>query len=241
MTDAALDVQLTQYGDVTCEPISRVQQYVAKMLTESCNRIPHVTHNDDIDIDVLEGFRQQYNARHPDAKLTVLPFLIKAMVQVLDRFPRFNAQLDVEGKNLLLKHYVNVGVAVDTPNGLLVPVIKHCERKSLLEIADELNKVSSLAREKGLPYDAMQGGGITISSLGSIGGTSFTPIINAPEVAILGVTKTALKPVLIAGELQWKHYLPLSLSYDHRVINGAAAAQFCVEMGKVLGAPQQLI
>ena len=236
-----LEQELGEFGAVNAEPVSRVQQYVAKVMTVNWQNIPHVTHNDEVDISALEELRQSLNGTPGQPRLTALPFLLKAVSQVLKKHPRFNASLSTDGKQLLLRQYCNIGVAVDTPAGLLVPVIKDCDSKSVAAIATELTELTTLARDKGLPYDSMRGGGFSISSLGSLGGTSFTPIINAPEVAILGITRAQHKACRVDGQLQWKLMLPLSLSYDHRVINGADAARFCRELDNVLAAPQHLL
>jgi pyruvate dehydrogenase E2 component (dihydrolipoamide acetyltransferase) len=198
--------------------------------------IPHVTHNDEADITELEAFRKQMNAEHSrdGVKLTMVGFLVAASVATLKRFPEFNSSLD--GDQLVLKRYYNIGFAADTPDGLVVPVIKEADRKGILEIALELAELSAKAREGKLGLSDMQGGTFTISSLGGIGGTSFTPIVNAPEVAILGVTRAAVKPVWDSTKSEFAPRLmvPLSLSYDHRVIDGAAAARFTVHLVKVL-------
>jgi pyruvate dehydrogenase E2 component (dihydrolipoamide acetyltransferase) len=199
-----------------------------------------VTHNDEVDISSLAAVRAQL-AASSGQKVTPLAFMVKAAVAALRALPQFNASLDSSGKHLILKHYFNIGVAVDTPNGLLVPVIHSADKKTVGEIAAEIQALSELARSKGLPMDKMSGGCFTLSSLGGIGGTSFSPIINAPEVAIMGITKTVEKPFNDNGQLLWKPMLPLSLSYDHRVINGADAARFCVEFGRAMAQPQLLI
>jgi pyruvate dehydrogenase E2 component (dihydrolipoamide acetyltransferase) len=167
-------------------------------------------------------------------KITPLAFMVKAAVAALEAHPQFNASLDATGRTLVRKKYFHIGIAVDTPGGLLVPVIRDADRKTLAEIASEISEVSTLARTKGLPLDRMSGGCFTLSSLGSIGGTGFTPIINAPELAIMGITRAFQKPVNVDGALEWRTMLPLSLSYDHRVINGADAARFCVTFARTL-------
>lgn len=215
------------FGEVETRPLSKIQKFVASFLGRNWVAIPHVTHNDDADITVFEERRKAYNARG-GAKLTPVPLLVKALADGLAAFPQFNASLDPASGMLTLKKYVHVGVAVDTPAGLLVPVIRDCDRKSSVEIAEEIVALSEKARTKGLSMAEMSGGCITLTSLGHIGGTSFTPIVNAPEVAILGVTKAWPVPVPAAdGGVDWRQMLPLSLSYDHRVINGADAARFC--------------
>jgi pyruvate dehydrogenase E2 component (dihydrolipoamide acetyltransferase) len=201
--------------------------------------IPHVTQFDEADITEMEAFRKKLGEEHKDVKVTPLVFLIKAVVAALKKYPNFNASLD--GDNLVLKQYFHVGIAVDTPDGLVVPVIRDADRKGLLELSHELAEVSGKAREKKLGPADMQGGCFSISSLGGIGGTAFTPIINAPEVAILGVSRSAMKPVWNGSEFAPRLVLPLSLSYDHRVIDGAAAARFTSYLGKVLGDLRQLL
>ena len=196
--------------------------------------IPHVTQFDEADITDLEAFRVQLNKENEKSgvKLTMLAFLIKAAVAALKRFPDFNASLD--GETLVYKQYFNIGFAADTPNGLVVPVVKDADRKGVLAIAKEMGELSAKAREGKLGPAEMQGGCFSISSLGGIGGTAFTPIINAPEVAILGVSKSAMKPVWNGKEFAPRLMLPLSLSYDHRVIDGAQAARFITYFSSVL-------
>jgi len=214
------------FGDIETQPLGRTQKYIAAHLGRNWVAIPHVTHSDDADITELEARRKAHNTGG-GTKLTAVPLLVKALANALAAFPMFNASLDPARGELTLKKYVHVGVAVDTPGGLLVPVIRDCDRKSVCEIAEEITLLSEKARTKGLPMSEMSGGCITLTSLGHIGGTSFTPIVNAPEVAILGVTRA--RPVPLPAEdggIAWRQMLPLSLSYDHRVINGSAAARF---------------
>jgi pyruvate dehydrogenase E2 component (dihydrolipoamide acetyltransferase) len=196
--------------------------------------IPHVTHNDEADITDLEAWRKQLNEEHArdGVKVTMISFLIVACVATLKEFPNFNSSL--VGDELVLKRYYNIGFAADTPGGLVVPVIKDADKKGLLEIARELTELSAKAREGKLSPADMSASTFTISSLGGIGGTSFTPIVNAPEVAILGVTRAAIKPVWDGSAFVPRLMVPLSLSYDHRVIDGAAAARFVVHLVKVL-------
>lgn len=234
------EVDHAHFGPVTVQPLSRVQGYVAAHLSRNWVRIPHVTHNDQADITDLGSFRKQLQ-RECGQAITALPFLVKAAVAALKAFPQFNASLDASGKHLVLKQYFHIGIAVDTPNGLLVPVIRDADQKTIVEIATELAAVSEQARTKGLSMAQMSGGCFSISSLGSIGGTSFTPIINAPEVAILGVTRSHDVLVRSAdGQGEWRTFLPLSLSYDHRVINGADAARFCRHLAISLSQPADL-
>jgi len=222
------EVDYSRYGEVQRQPLSRIRKLSAGHLHRNWVGIPHVTQHDEADITDMEAFRKANSdeALAQGFKLTPLVFLIKATVAALKKFPQFNASLDSDGDGLVLKKYFNVGVAVDTPEGLVVPVIRNCERKGIMELAAELAEVSSRAREKKLKPQDIQGGCISISSLGGIGGTSFTPIINAPEVAILGVSRSRMAPVWDGSDFQPRLMLPLSLSYDHRVIDGADAARF---------------
>ena len=225
------------FGEVEQRPLSKIQKFVAAFLGRNWVAIPHVTHNDDADITALEERRKAHNA-DGRIKLTAVPLLVKVLADALGAFPQFNASLDPASGMLTLKKYVHVGVAVDTPGGLLVPVIRDCDRKSVGEIATEIVAISEKARTRGLSMAEMSGGCITLTSLGHIGGTSFTPIINAPEVAILGVTRARPVPVPAEeGGIAWRQMLPLSLSYDHRVINGADAARFCRFVADRLAGP----
>ena len=222
------EIDFSRYGEIERQSLTRIQKISAGHLHRNWVGIPHVTQHDEADITDMEAFRVA-NAEEAAAqgfKLTPLVFLIKAMVASLKKFPRFNASLDVDGETLVLKQYFNIGIAVDTPAGLVVPVLRNCERKGIMELAAELAEVSARAREKKMTPQDIQGGCISISSLGGIGGTAFTPIINAPEVAILGVSRSRMKPVWNGSEFRPRLMLPLSLSYDHRVIDGAAAARF---------------
>lgn len=215
------------YGPVEARPMGRVQNYVARVMNRNWNAIPHVTHHDDADITAFELRRKQWNEAHPEAKRSLLAGLVKAAVAALQRYPAFNVSLSGDGATVFAKQYWHIGVAVDAPSGLLVPVLRDCDRKSEAEIAAEIGRLSEKARGKGLSMAEMSGGCFTISSLGHIGGTGFTPIINAPEVAILGVCRTQTRFVPDAeGKPIVCQSLPLSLSYDHRVINGAEAARF---------------
>lgn len=227
----------SQYGEIEIKPIGSIQKVVGSLLASNWARIPHVFHQDTADITELDAARIRHNQQNPGQKLTLLPYLIKALVTALREFPSFNASLDGEG-NIIYKKYFNIGVAVDTPGGLLVPVIRDCDKKTRSELASEIAAISEKARSKGLSMAEMSGGCMTISSLGHIGGKGFTPIINAPEVAILGVTKAEWQPVRGADEtVVWRYRLPLSLSYDHRVLNGVDAARFCVKLAELLGSP----
>jgi len=229
-------VDFSEFGEVESKPLSRVQKLTAQYMSRNWVMIPHVTHNDKADITELEASRKSRNQDEPAVKLTLLPYLIKAAVAALQAYPQFNASLDGSGKHLVLKKYFHIGVAVDTRFGLLVPVLRDCDRKSVAEIAAELQAITTKARDKGLSMAEMSGGCFTISSLGSFGGTSFTPIVNAPEVAILGVTRAQEKPRRGADDgIEWRLTLPLSLSYDHRVVNGADAARFTAKLAQLLG------
>jgi pyruvate dehydrogenase E2 component (dihydrolipoamide acetyltransferase) len=220
-------VDYSAFGPTEIRPLPRFTQFAAGILARNWVMIPHVTHHDEIDITALQQLRKR--KAETAEKSTLLPFMIQALVSVLKAYPHFNASLD--GKNLVLKKYFHIGIAVDTALGLLVPVIRDADKKSIADLAAEIAEITGQARAKGLPSSKMSGGSFSISSLGSIGGTGFTPIINAPEVAILGITRAQLKPVLAEGGLEWRTMLPVSLSYDHRAINGADAARFCVALG----------
>jgi pyruvate dehydrogenase E2 component (dihydrolipoamide acetyltransferase) len=223
-----------KFGPVERVQRSRIQRISAPHLARSWVTIPHVTQNDEADITELEAWRRRLNEEHArdGVKVTMVSFLVVASVATLKEFPNFNSSLD--GEDLIVKRYYNIGFAADTPGGLVVPVIKDADRKGLLDIARELTELSGKAREGKLAPGDMQGASFTISSLGGIGGTSFTPIVNAPEVAILGASRSAMKPVWNGSEFQPRLMLPLSLSYDHRVIDGAAAARFVVHLAGVL-------
>lgn len=232
-------VDFAKFGAVESKPLSRIQKISGANLARNWAMIPHVTQFDEADITALEELRVAFNNENAKAiaagkgsKLTMLAFLIKACVVALQKFPTFNASLD--GDNLVLKQYYHVGFAADTPNGLVVPVLRDADQKGVGQIAKEMSELAALARDGKLKPEQMQGGCFTISSLGGIGGTKFTPIINAPEVAILGVSKSEIKPVWDGKAFQPKLMLPLSLSYDHRVIDGAAAARFTTYLGQLL-------
>ncbi len=227
-------VDFEKYGPVERGPLSRIQKISARNLARNWAMIPHVTQNDEADVTDLEAFRKRLNEEHArdGVKLTMLGFLVAASVATLKAFPEFNASLD--GEELVLKRYYNIGFAADTPQGLVVPVIKNADAKGVLDVARELTTLSGKAREGKLGPAEMAGATFTISSLGGIGGTSFTPIINAPELAILGVSRAAIKPAWDGRDFAPRLMLPLSLSYDHRVIDGAAAARFTVHLARVL-------
>ena len=221
-----------KFGPVERVPLTRIQKLSGPNLARNWVMIPHVTHNDEADITDLEAFRKATNASQKDVKVTMVALLVKACVASLQAYPQLNSSLD--GEELVLKRYWNIGFAADTPQGLVVPVIKDADRKGILDIGRELMALSGAAREGKLKIGDMQGATFTISSLGGIGGTSFTPIVNAPEVAILGVTRSAMKPVWDGAEFQPRLMVPLSLSYDHRVIDGALAARFTAHLASVL-------
>jgi pyruvate dehydrogenase E2 component (dihydrolipoamide acetyltransferase) len=234
-------VDFAKFGPVELKPLSRIKKLSGANLHRNWISIPHVTQFDEADITELEAFRKESGAvsEKQGFKLTLLAFLIKACVTALRQYPDFNASVERGGENLVLKKYFHIGVAVDTPDGLVVPVIRDADRKGVYDLARELAEVSKLARDRKLKPGDMQGGTFSISSLGGIGGTAFTPIINAPEVAILGVSRSVMRPVWIggkgkAGQFMPRLMLPLSLSYDHRVVDGAAAARFTSYLASVL-------
>ena len=246
--EAMPEIDFSQFGEIEIQPLTRINKLTGKFLHRNWVTVPHVTQFDEADITELEEFRKQLNEENQKQgiRVTVLVFLMKALVSALKEFPRFNSSLDHSGENLVLKQYINIGVAMDTPDGLVVPVIRDCDRKTLTELAVELTETSKRARDKKLSPGDMQGGCFTISSLGGIGGTAFTPIVNAPEVAILGVSRSAIKPVYMKNtdgddEFVPRLILPLSLSYDHRVIDGADGARFTSYLNKVLSDTRRLL
>jgi pyruvate dehydrogenase E2 component (dihydrolipoamide acetyltransferase) len=230
------NVDFAKFGAVESKPLSKIKKISGANLARNWVMIPHVTQHDDADVTELEALRVQLNKENEKAgiKLTMLAFLIKAVVAALKKYPEFNASLDASGENLILKKYFHIGFAADTPNGLVVPVLRDADRKGVIEIAQETGELAKKAREGKLGPADMSGGCFSISSLGGIGGTAFTPIVNAPEVAILGVSKSATKPVWDGEAFQPRLMLPLSLSYDHRVVDGASAARFTTYLGQVL-------
>jgi pyruvate dehydrogenase E2 component (dihydrolipoamide acetyltransferase) len=230
------DIDFSQFGEIEELPLNKVKKLTAINVLRSWVRIPHVTQFGQVDITDLEEFRKMHKGEveKQGIKLTLLVFIMKAVVAALKAFPHFNASLDASGEKLILKKYFNLGIAVDTPNGLVVPVIREVDKKGMLALAQELAQVSQAAREKGLTLANMSGSCFTISSLGGIGGTGFTPIINAPDVAILGVSKASIIPSLEKDQFIPKLILPLSLSYDHRVIDGADGARFIVYLAHCL-------
>ncbi|PMR71210.1 dihydrolipoyllysine-residue acetyltransferase [Halomonas heilongjiangensis] len=235
-------VDFTKFGPVETKPLSRIKKISGANLHRNWVQIPHVTNHDEADITDLEAFRVQFNKANEKAgiKVSMLAFMIKAAVASLKQFPEFNASLD--GDNLILKQYYHIGFAADTPHGLVVPVIRDADQKGVAEIAQEMGALAKLARDGKLKPDQMQGGCFTISSLGGIGGLYFTPIINAPEVAIMGVCRSYWKQVSPDGkQSEWRFVLPLSLSWDHRVIDGAAAARFNVHFANLLADMRRII
>ena len=232
-------VDFAKFGEVERQARTRINKLSGANLARNWAMIPHVTQFDEADITEMEVFRKKLGEENKDVKITPLVFLIKAVVAGLKKYPAFNSSLD--GDDLVLKKYFHVGIAVDTPDGLMVPVLRDCDRKGLLELSTELASISTRARDKKLTAPDMQGGCFSISSLGGIGGTAFTPIINAPEVAILGVSRSQMKPVWNGSEFAPRLMLPLSLSYDHRVIDGAAAARFASYLAQVLGDLRRLL
>ncbi|MCD6046573.1 MAG: Dihydrolipoyllysine-residue acetyltransferase component of pyruvate dehydrogenase complex [Gammaproteobacteria bacterium] len=236
-------IDFAQFGAIESSPLSRIKKLTSQNLSRNWLLAPHVTQFDEADITDLEAFRKRESARFEKqgVKLTPLVFIMKAVVSALKEFPQFNASIDHTGDNLILKKHYHIGIAVDTPDGLVVPVIRNVDQKSLTELAKELAEVSVKAREKKLSAQDMQGSSFTISSLGGIGGKFFTPIINLPNVAILGVSKSSIKPIYDGSQFQPRLILPLSLSYDHRVIDGAEGARFCVKLAQLLGDIRNLL
>ncbi|MFC3550391.1 dihydrolipoyllysine-residue acetyltransferase [Lysobacter cavernae] len=234
-------VDFSKFGEIETKPLTRIQKLSGANLARNWAMIPHVTQHDDADITDLEALRVALNKENegragnsPGIKLTMLAFLIKASAAALHKYPTFNASLDASGENLTLKKYFHIGFAADTPNGLVVPVVRDVDKKGVLQIAQETGELARKARDGKLTPAEMSGGCFSISSLGGIGGTAFTPIVNAPEVAILGVSKSAMQPVWNGEKFKPRLILPLSLSYDHRVIDGAAAARFTATLAQLL-------
>ncbi len=234
-------VDFSKFGEVEEKPLSRIKKISGANLARNWALIPHVTQHDEADITEMEAFRKKLGQENKDLKVTPLVFQIKAVVAALKEFPQFNVSLDAAGETLTFKKYFNIGIAVDTPDGLVVPVIRDADTKGLLELAKELGELSGKARDKKLSSAEMSGGCFSISSLGGIGGTSFTPIVNAPEAAILGVSRAQMKPVWNGEEFRPRLMLPLSLSYDHRVIDGADAARFAAYLARMLGDIRRLL
>jgi pyruvate dehydrogenase E2 component (dihydrolipoamide acetyltransferase) len=230
------EIDFSQFGDIERVELNKLRKVSAQNLTRSWLTIPHVTQHDNADITDLEAFRKSQNKRleREGVKLTMLAFLVTACARALKEYPRFNSSLENSGEALIEKGYINIGIAVDTPNGLVVPVIKDADKKGLKEIALEMGELAEKARNRKLTPADMKGGTFSISSLGGIGGTAFTPIVNWPEVAILGVSRSDMQPVWDGNQFQPRLILPLSLSYDHRVIDGAAAARFTTYLSQLL-------
>jgi len=237
------EIDFSQWGEIETKPLTKINKLTGQFLHRNWVTVPHVTQFDEADITDLESFRKSMVAEYKDkgVKITMLVFLMKAVVSAMKEFPRFNSSLDAEGENLIFKKYFNVGIAVDTPDGLVVPVVTEVDRKSLVELATELGEISVKARDKKLKPSDMQGGCFTISSLGGIGGTKFTPIVNSPDVAILGVSRSKMQPVWNGSEFEPRLILPLSLSYDHRVIDGADGARFTSFLSRVLSDTRRLL
>jgi pyruvate dehydrogenase E2 component (dihydrolipoamide acetyltransferase) len=221
------EVDFSRWGQVEAQPLSRIKKISGRHLHRAWLNIPHVTHHDEADITELEDFRKTLlnETAYAEIRITLLGFVIKALASAMKAFPLINASLSPDGENLILKRYFHIGVAVDTENGLVVPVLRNVETKGIVELAGELGEMSARARDGKLKPEEMQGGCVSISSLGGIGGTSFTPIVNSPEVAILGITRAQMKPRWDGNAFQPRLMLPLDLSYDHRVIDGAEAAR----------------
>ena len=230
------EIDFSKFGEVDTLPLSKINKLTGEFLHRSWVTVPHVTQFDEADITEMEAFRKQMGKEMEKEGINITPlaFIIRAVVTTLKLYPRFNSSLDASGENLILKKYFNIGVAVDTPDGLVVPVIREADQKSLVEISQEIREFAQKARDKKLKPSDMQGGCFTISSLGGIGGTKFTPIVNAPEVAVLGVSKSKTEPQWNGSEFKPRLMLPLSLSYDHRVIDGADGARFTTHLSKML-------
>ncbi len=233
----------TQWGAVSEEAMSNIRKITSKNTQQAWQTIPHVTQFDEADMTNLENFRKnnQNKVEKDGGKLTVTAILLKISGFALQKFPRFNASLDARNQKIIYKHYINIGIAADTPQGLLVPVVRDVNQKSLTELSVELTELAGKAREKKIAPDEMQGGNFTISNLGGIGGTNFTPIILPPQVAILGVSRAKYQQVYVEGEFQKRFIIPLSLSYDHRVIDGADGARFLRWICEVIEDPYALL
>lgn len=236
-------VDFTPFGETETVKLSKIKRLTGQNLSRVWLNLPMVTYHDEADITELEAFRNQINAekKNGEVKITGLMFIIKALVGAMQQFPSFNASLSGDGENLILKKYCNIGIAVDTPNGLVVPVLRDADKKTINQLAAELAEKSEKARQGKLMPGDMQGGCISISSLGGIGGTAFTPIVNAPEVAILGVTRAKMQPVWNGKEFAPRLMLPLDLTYDHRVIDGAEGARFMAAIKNYLGDIRRLL
>ncbi|MCW8945591.1 MAG: dihydrolipoyllysine-residue acetyltransferase [Sedimenticola sp.] len=233
----------SKFGEIELQPLSKIKKLTGINLSRAWLNVPHVTHQDETDITEVEAFRKSLKAEteKQGVRVTLLSFFMKACAAALKTYPNFNSSLDGSGENLILKKYINIGIAVDTPNGLVVPVIRDVDSKSIFELSAELMEMSVKARDKKLKPADMQGATFTISSLGGIGGTAFTPIVNAPEVAILGLTRSQMKPVWNGSEFVPRLMQPMSLSYDHRVIDGAQAAHFVRTLGILMNDVRRLL
>lgn len=236
-------VDFSKFGEVETLALSKIKRLTGINLSRSWLNVPHVTHNDETDITEVDAFRKSLKAEAEKSgvRVTLLSFFMKACAASLQAYPTFNSSLDPSGESLIMKKYFNIGIAVDTPNGLVVPVIRDVDQKSIFELSAELAEMSVKARDKKLKPADMQGATFTISSLGGIGGTSFTPIVNAPEVAILGLTRSSMKPVWNGSEFIPRLMQPMSLSYDHRVIDGAQAAHFVRHLGQLMNDVRRLL
>ena len=236
-------VDFSQWGEVEIKPLTKINKLTGKFLHRNWVNIPHVTQFDEADITDLEAFRNASNAEYKDRgiKFTMLAFIMKALAVAMKKYPRFNSSLDASGENIIMKSYFHIGIAVDTPDGLVVPVIRDVDKKGLIDLVTEMKEISLKARDKKLKPSDMQGGCMSISSLGGIGGTKFTPIVNAPEVAVLGISKSEMKPVWNGKEFIPRLMLPLCLSYDHRVIDGADGARFTTYLSLLLSDARRLL
>ncbi len=236
-------IDFSRFGDIERVPLTRVQKISGPNLQRSWLHVPHVTQHDEADITDLEAFRQQHKAeaKTEGFNLTPLAFVLKAVVAALERFPKVNSSLDPDGEHLVLKRYYHLGVAVDTEEGLMVPVVRDVDKKGIFELARELAEISQQTRDRKLTPDRLRGASFTVSSLGGIGGTAFTPVVNAPEAAILGVARSTMRPVWRDGEFVPRLVLPVSLSYDHRVIDGALAVRFTTYLCQVLSDLRRLL
>lgn len=243
-------IDYSLFGKITTEPLTKIRKLIAKNVTASWTHVPHVTHHDEVDVSVIEALRQQLNAAQStdssaavgdSVHFTLLPFILKATIEALKAFPEFNASLGENGETLILKHYYHIGIAVDTPNGLIVPVIKNADSLTLEGLAIAVTDLSKRTRGGKLTFADTEGGSFSVTSLGPTGGTGFTPIIKVPEVAILGVSREIDKVVARDGEAVIRPMLPLSLSYDHRAIDGAMAARFMTHLRQCLSRPGDFI
>tara|TARA_B100000686_G_scaffold349583_1_gene443327 strand:- start:784 stop:1695 length:912 start_codon:yes stop_codon:yes gene_type:complete len=227
----------SEFGEISIKPVPRVKKIAGPHLERSWSEIPHVTQHDEADITEMEQFRKSLRDLYTGEKLSITPlaFIIRALVKALKEYPNFNSSLDLKKENLIYKKYFHVGIAVDTPHGLMVPKIRDADKKDITELGKEVKKITKLCRELKIDKKEFFGGSMTISSLGSIGGSFFTPIINQPEVAILGIGRSEVKQIFMGNKYENRVMLPLSLSYDHRVIDGAEGARFCVHLKENLG------